>query len=91
MKDKLKNYSFWVGLVACIMLVVKLLAENFGFKINEEDINNIVNSVLGLLVILGVINNPTSKNTSTVDESLSTEENEKESQDSTDDDNVSKD
>ena len=29
MKQKLKNYSFWVGLSASIMLVVKFVAENF--------------------------------------------------------------
>ena len=59
MKDKFKSYSFWVGLVASIMLVVKFLAEQFGFKIDEEEINNFVNSILGILTVLGVINNPT--------------------------------
>lgn len=58
MKEKLKNYSFWVGLTASIMLAVKFVAENFGFKIDENLINNIVNSILGILTILGVINNP---------------------------------
>lgn len=62
MKQKLKNYSFWVGLSASIMLVVKFIAENFGFKIDENLINNIVNSILGVLTILGVINSPTKQN-----------------------------
>lgn len=58
MKQKLKNYSFWVGLSASIMLVVKFIAENFGFKIDENLINNIINSVLGILTIFGVVNAP---------------------------------
>lgn len=62
MKQKLKNYSFWVGLSASIMLVVKFVAENFGFKIDENLINNIINSILGILTILGVINSPTKSN-----------------------------
>ena len=61
MKQKLKSYSFWVGLVASIMLVVKFIAESFGFKINEEAINSIVNSILGVLTVFGVINKPTTK------------------------------
>lgn len=61
MKQKLKSYSFWVGLVASIMLVVKFIAESFGFKINEEVINSVVNSILGVLTVFGVINKPTTK------------------------------
>lgn len=61
MKQKLKSYSFWVGLVASIMLVVKFIAESFGFKINEEAINSVVNSILGVLTVFGVINKPTTK------------------------------
>ncbi len=64
MKQKLKNYSFWVGLSASIMLVAKFVAENFGFKIDENLVNNIINSILGILTILGVINNPTKQNLS---------------------------
>lgn len=58
MKEKLKNYSFWVGLVASIMLVVKFIAESFGFSIDEEVVNNVVNAILGVLTVVGVINKP---------------------------------
>lgn len=64
MKEKLKSYSFWVGLIASIMLVVKFIAENFGFSINEESINTVVNSILGILTVFGVINKPKEKNDS---------------------------
>lgn len=59
MKEKLKSYSFWVGLIASIMLVVKFVAESFGVKIPEDSINGIINGVLGVLCVIGVINKPT--------------------------------
>lgn len=56
--EKFKSYSFWVGLIASIMLVVKFVAESFGFSIPEDSINSIVNGVLGILCVIGVINKP---------------------------------
>ena len=56
--EKFKSYSFWVGLIASIMLVVKFIAESFGFSIPEDSINSIVNGVLGILCVIGVINKP---------------------------------
>ena len=56
--EKLKSYSFWVGLVASIMIVVKFVAESFGFTIPEENIDSIVNGVLGILTVMGVVNKP---------------------------------
>lgn len=61
MKEKLKSYSFWVGLIASIMLVVKFVAESFGLSINEESIDTVVNSILGILTVFGVINKPKEK------------------------------
>ncbi len=75
MKEKLKNYSFWVGLTASIMLVVKFVAENFGFKIDENLVNNIINSILGILTILGVINSPTKNEEENLNEDTHNEEN----------------
>lgn len=99
MKEKFKSYSFWVGLVTCIMLVIKFIAENFGFKIDEDAINNIINGVLGLLVILGVVNKPNNKsdllssseeNESIDDNVKSSENNEINSEISEDNDIISK-
>ena len=75
MKEKLKNYSFWVGLTASIMLVVKFVAENFGFKIDENLVNNIINSILGILTILGVINSPTKNEEENLNEDTHNKEN----------------
>ena len=75
MKEKLKNYSFWVGLTASIMLVVKFVTENFGFKIDENLVNNIINSILGILTILGVINSPTKNEEENLNEDTHNEEN----------------
>ena len=68
--EKLKSYSFWVGLVASIMIVVKFVAESFGFTIPEENIDSIVNGVLGILTVMGVVNKPVKSqdnNNATVD------------------------
>ena len=68
--EKLKSYLFWVGLVASIMIVVKFVAESFGFTIPEENIDSIVNGVLGILTVMGVVNKPVKSqdnNNATVD------------------------
>lgn len=68
--EKLRSYSFWVGLVSGLLLVVKFVAESFGFSIPEDNINSIVNSVLSILTILGVINKPPKKESDTNTEDI---------------------
>lgn len=53
-KSKAKNYGFWISLCSAILLVLG----NFGIKLNVPYIEEVVSSVLGVFVLLGVISNP---------------------------------
>ncbi|MCM3492832.1 phage holin family protein [Paenibacillus lactis] len=59
--SKWRNYGLWVSIVSAVLLVVASLGKLFGFTLTEElsaDIMAAVASILGLLVILGIISNP---------------------------------
>jgi phi LC3 family holin len=55
---RFKNYALWVA-VASLGLIV---AQAFGLTIAEDKYNEVVNAVLTVLVLAGVVNNPTSGN-----------------------------
>lgn len=55
MKSKFKSYSFWMSLTGAVILMINTLGESFGFSVNETAVNAIVNSVCGVLVVLGII------------------------------------
>jgi phi LC3 family holin len=55
---RFKNYALWLA-VASLGLIV---AQAFGLTIAEDKYNEVVNAVLTVLVLAGVINNPTSGN-----------------------------
>jgi phi LC3 family holin len=56
MKQRFKNYALWIA-VASLGLIV---SQAFGLEIAEDKYNEIVNGVLTVLVLAGVVNNPTS-------------------------------
>ena len=58
LKNRLKNYSFWVSLASAILLLVQAVGKPLGLVINEELYMSIVNSVLGVFVVLGIISHP---------------------------------
>jgi phi LC3 family holin len=60
LKQKFKNYGFWMSLTAAVILVLQTIGKNFGFSVNDEAITSVVNSILGILILLGIISNPTS-------------------------------
>lgn len=60
LKNKIKNYGFWMSLSAAIILVLQTLGEALGFKIDDEVIMSVVTSVCGVLIVLGIISNPAS-------------------------------
>jgi len=62
-KSRLSNYGLWMAVAA----LIPLLAEAIGIKISTN-YNDIINSILGILVLLGVINNPTTKNHGLLDD-----------------------
>lgn len=58
LKDKLKSYSFWVSLASAILLLVQTIGRPLGLVIDESTYMSIVNSVLGVFVVLGIISHP---------------------------------
>lgn len=57
LKKRLRNYGLWVSLASFVLL----LLNNFGVDIDESKYNGIVDSILAILVLLGILNNPTTE------------------------------
>ena len=62
-KVRIKNKAFWIALIPAVLLLVQVVAAVFGFQINLGDLGDkllaVVNALFTVLVILGVVNDPT--------------------------------
>ena len=62
-KVRLKNRAFWLSVIPAVLLLVQTVAALFGFTLDLGEIGDkllaVVNAVFALLVILGVVNDPT--------------------------------
>ena len=58
MKNKIKNYSFWVSLSGAIVVLVEAIGRAVGFIPNGEIINDIIMAIAGVLVVFGVVTMP---------------------------------
>ena len=58
LRNKLKSYSFWVSLASAVLLLVQTIGRPLGLVIDESTYMSIVNSVLGVFVVLGIISHP---------------------------------
>lgn len=60
---RIKNKAFWVALIPAILLLIQVVASVFGCVIDLGDLGNkllaVVNAVFSVLVILGVVTDPT--------------------------------
>lgn len=60
---RLKNKNFWLALVPAVLLLVQTIAAVFGFTLDFGELGNqllsVVNALFAVLVILGVVNDPT--------------------------------
>lgn len=55
MKNKFKNYSFWISVAGAVVLLLNNLGKVFGFSVDNEAIFSIVDGVCGVLVVFGVL------------------------------------
>ena len=55
MKQKFKSYTFWVGLVSAIILVIEEICKLFGFVADVGLIENVLLSICSVFVVLGII------------------------------------
>ena len=62
-KVRLKNRAFRIGFIPALLLLVQVVAAVFGFSLEldwlGERLLAVVNAVFALLVILGVVTDPT--------------------------------
>ena len=60
---RVKNRNFWLAVIPAVLLLIQTVAAVFGYTLDVGDIGNrliaVVNAVFGVLVILGVVNDPT--------------------------------
>ena len=63
--ERIKNKSFWVAIIPAVLLLVQVVAAVFGFTLDLGDLGNklldVVNAVFSVLVILGVVTDPTTQ------------------------------
>ncbi len=62
---RLKNRNFWIALIPAVLLLIQAVAAVFGYTLDLGDIGNklvaVVNAAFGVLAILGIVNDPTTK------------------------------
>lgn len=60
---RLKNKNFWLALIPAVLLLIQTVAAVCGYTLDLGELGNrliaVVNAVFGVLVILGVVNDPT--------------------------------
>lgn len=60
---RIKNKAFWVAIIPAVLLLIQVIATVFGFTLDLGDLGNnlldVVNAAFSVLVILGVVNDPT--------------------------------
>lgn len=60
---RLKNKNFWLALIPAVLLLVQTVAAVCGYTLDLGELGNrlvaVVNAVFGVLVILGVVTDPT--------------------------------
>lgn len=67
-KVRVLNKTFWLTIIPAILLVAQIVAEwfgiNFAADLVGEEAAKFINAVFAVLVILGVVNDPTTKGAS---------------------------
>lgn len=65
---RLKNKTFWLTLIPAVLLLIQTVAAVFGYTLDFGDLGNnlvaVVNAVFAVLVILGVVTDPTTSGVS---------------------------
>lgn len=60
---RIKNKNFWLAVIPAVLLLIQAVAAVFGFTLDLGDIGNkliaVVNAAFGVLVVLGVVVDPT--------------------------------
>lgn len=57
-KSRFKNYGLWLSILSLVPLILK----SFGIDVLPENYNEICSSILGILVLAGILSSPTQGN-----------------------------
>ena len=64
-KVRLKNVNVWLAAIPAALLVAQSIAALFGFALPVQAVEgkllDLINAVFGLLTILGIVNDPTTR------------------------------
>lgn len=71
---RIKNKNFWLTFIPAVLLLIQVIAAVFGFTLDLGDLGNrlldVVNAAFSVLVILGVVNDPTTEGVSDSEQAL---------------------
>ena len=60
---RFKNKTFWLAVIPAVLLLIQTVAAVFGYTLDLGELGDkllaVVNAVFGVLVILGVVTDPT--------------------------------
>jgi len=73
-KNKFKSYSFWMSVCASVVLVINNLAKAFGFNFQSDVFTATVDSVCGVLVVLGILTMSKKDKTAKSDQEITAEQ-----------------
>ena len=64
-KVRLTNKTFWLSLIPAVLLLIQVVAAEFGYALDLGELGNrllaVVNALFAVLAILGVVNDPTTQ------------------------------
>jgi uncharacterized membrane protein len=55
---RFKNVGLWVSVASSVLIIL----QTFGIHVSPDKYNAVTNSVLSILVVLGILSNPTTTN-----------------------------
>lgn len=85
---KFKTYAFWVALSGAIVILIQSLGKLFGFEIESSTVENVIMSICGVLVVLGIVTKTNDANAKdNYSDSLSTKDEAEKTQESCSDEN----
>ena len=76
-KVRFKNKNFWLTIIPAMLLFIQVVASIFGFTLELGNLGDkllgLVNAVFGILAILGVVTDPTTKGVSDSEQAMTYE------------------
>jgi len=76
-KVRIKNKTFWLTLIPAVLLLVQVVASVFGYTVDFGELGSklidVVNALFAVLVILGIVNDPTTAGVSDSKQALTYE------------------